>query len=451
IDPGDNGEKLPDLTCLCLGSEYVPIETVRKCRMHLNHNGRIINAYGPTEASVETTIYYFNGRSEEELSLIGKPRRNTRVYILDEDGQPCPLGVKGDICISGVGLARGYLNRPQLTTEKFILNPHSGIPGDRLYKTGDQGCRLPDGNIRFFGRLDDQVQVRGHRIELSEIQQVLKKHEGITDAVVLPRMNRNDETEICAYYVNDLRRQPAIWPSIGEYPMYDEYVYFSMTNDEVRNDAYKAAIHQKVPDKVVVEFGTGKDAILARFCVEAGARIVYAVEISENSYKQAQQTVKQLGLQDKIILIHGDAADVNLPEKADVCLSELIGTIGGSEGTAAILKNSARFLKEGGAVIPQKCVTKIAAVQLPTGIRQSPSFSRMSARYVEKLYQYSGHPFDFRVCIDNFPISSVISTDGIFEDLNFSGEIQTQGLENVEIQIVKAGMMDGFILWLNLY
>jgi amino acid adenylation domain-containing protein len=451
IDPGDSEEKLPDLTNLCLGSEYVPIEIVRKCRKHLNHNGKIINAYGPAEASVETTTYYFDGRSEEESSLIGKPRRNIRVYILDEHGQCCPLGVKGEICISGVGLARGYLNRPQLTAEKFILNSHSDIPGDHLYKTGDQGCWLPDGNLRFFGRLDNQIQIRGHRVELSEIQQVIKKHEGITDAIVLPRTNPKDETEIYAYYVDDTRRRPVVWPSIGEYPLYDEYVYYAMTGDEVRNDAYKAAIRQKVVDKVVVEIGTGKDVILAQFCVEAGAKIVYAIEISENSYKQAQQTVNQLGLQDKIILIQGDAADVDIPEKADVCLSEVIGTIGGSEGTAAILKNARRFLKDGGEMIPDRCITKIAAVQLPTGINQSPSFSQISAGYVEKLYNYFGFPFDFRVCIDNFPVSSVISTDGVFEVLDFSGEIQTQGQENIEIQIVKDGRMDGFILWLNLF
>jgi amino acid adenylation domain-containing protein len=451
IDPDESKEMLPDLTCLSIGSEYVPIELVRKCRKCLNRSGRIINGYGPAETSVETTIYYFDGTSDSEISLIGKPRRNTRVYILDEAGNCCPIGVRGEICISGVGLARGYINKPGLTAQKFVMNPHSGIPGDRIYKTGDQGCWLQDGNIRFFGRIDDQIKVRGYRVELSEIEQVLKGHEGIKDAAAVTGVNNEGETEICAYYVDDTRKKPVVWPSVGEYPLYDDYVYYAMTNDEARNAGYKEAIRQKVEDKVVVEIGTGKDVILARFCVEAGARKIYAIELSGDSFKKARQTVEKLGLQDKIILIHGDAAKVEIPGKGDVCLSEVIGTIGGSEGAAAILKSARRFLKEDGVMIPDKCITKIAAVQLPPGLHETPAFSRMSARYVDVLYQYSGYPFNFRICVDNFPKSSVISGPGVFEDLDFSGQIETGGKTNVELVIVKDGRMDGFLLWLNLH
>jgi amino acid adenylation domain-containing protein/non-ribosomal peptide synthase protein (TIGR01720 family) len=196
---------LPDLTNLCLGSEYVPIELVRKCRKYLNRGGKIINAYGPAEASVETTFYYFDGTSDSEISLIGKPRSNTRVYIRDQAGNCCPIGVKGEISISGTGLARGYLNHPELTAEKFISNrsykSYGSYISERLYKTGDQGCWQPDGNIRFFGRMDNQIQVRGYRVELSGIQQVLKSHDRVKDAVVLARENKRGETQICAYYI----------------------------------------------------------------------------------------------------------------------------------------------------------------------------------------------------------------------------------------------------------
>jgi len=215
--PDDREEKLPHLTCLSLGSEYVPIELVRKCRQHLNHSGRIINAYGPAEASVETTTYHCDGTLDSEQSLIGKPRRNIKVFILDGNGLLCPIGVRGEICISGVGLARGYLNRPELTAEKFCIwqiggsfrENHHLTPRKRflyrsskIYHTGDLGCWLPDGNIRFFGRIDDQIKIRGYRVELQEIEFVLKSHKGIKDAVVITRESNTGEIEIYAYYIS---------------------------------------------------------------------------------------------------------------------------------------------------------------------------------------------------------------------------------------------------------
>ena len=214
IDPNDREEKLPDLTCLSLGSEYVPIELVKKCRKHLNRSGRIINAYGPAEASVETTTYHCDGTSDSEQSLIGKPRRNIQVYILDETGHCCPIGVRGEICISGVGLARGYLNQPELTAEKFIkYRSYRSYKTYIFYKTGDRGCWLPDGNIRFCGRIDDQIKIRGYRVELQEIENVIKNHKEIKDAVVLTRENSTGEIELCAYYVP----KPGAKPAVREY------------------------------------------------------------------------------------------------------------------------------------------------------------------------------------------------------------------------------------------
>ncbi|MCU0286176.1 MAG: amino acid adenylation domain-containing protein, partial [Acidobacteria bacterium] len=242
FDANDNEEKLPALTCLSLGSENVPIDLVKKCRKHLNHQGKIINAYGPAEASVETTTYHCNGLSDDEESLIGKPRRNIRVYILDDLGHLCPVGVRGEICISGVGLARGYLNRPELTAERFrplmplitqmtlMKNKNSALRADlnaygdeenfhhssfiihhsNLYCTGDRGEWLPDGNIRFLGRIDDQIKIRGYRVELQEIENVLKSHHAIKNTVVLTRENAVGENEICAYYVSKTGHEPGL-------------------------------------------------------------------------------------------------------------------------------------------------------------------------------------------------------------------------------------------------
>lgn len=199
----ENIEQLPDLTCLSLGGEYVPANLVRKCRKYLNHNGRIINGYGPAEASVETCTYHFDGRSEGENSLIGKPRGGLRVYILDPHGACCPLAVPGEICVSGIGIARGYLNKPGLTNEKFVENTHSGIPFDILYKTGDRGRWLTDSNIEFLGRVDNQVKIRGNRVELEEIENQLLHHDAVVEAVVIPKENESGYKYLNAYIVSN--------------------------------------------------------------------------------------------------------------------------------------------------------------------------------------------------------------------------------------------------------
>ncbi|WP_242862918.1 AMP-binding protein, partial [Clostridium botulinum] len=125
----------------------------------------IINNYGPTEATVLTTSYHV--KSKVNNIPIGKPMYNQRVYILNNK-KVAPIGVSGELCISGDGLARGYLNNPELTSEKFVDNPFE--PGERMYRTGDLAKWLPDGNIEFLGRIDNQVKIRGFRIELEEIE-----------------------------------------------------------------------------------------------------------------------------------------------------------------------------------------------------------------------------------------------------------------------------------------
>src|SRR3972149_8714609 len=116
---------------------------------------------------------------------IGRPISNTQVYLLDSLLQPVPVGVLGELHIGGDGLARGYLNRPELTADKFIPNPFSEGPGERLYKTGDLARYLPDGDIEFLGRIEHQVKVRGFRIELGEVETGVLSHPAVGEAVVL--------------------------------------------------------------------------------------------------------------------------------------------------------------------------------------------------------------------------------------------------------------------------
>ncbi len=155
------------------------------------------NMYGPTEGTVACLAHWVTENSQN--IPIGKPVQNVAVYILDENDRICPVGVPGQIHISGVGLAKGYLNQEVLTNEKFVFLPH--ITESRLYKTGDLGRWLPDGNVEFNGRLDDQVKIRGYRIELGEISNVLTEHPYIESAESIIVENEKGEKEIASYIV----------------------------------------------------------------------------------------------------------------------------------------------------------------------------------------------------------------------------------------------------------
>ena len=155
----------------------------------------IYNEYGPTEATVGCIVSRVEAHAD--TVPIGRPIANTRVYILDEDGKPVPLGVRGEICIAGDGLARGYLNRPDVTAARFITEPFAGEP--RLYRTGDIGRWLPDGQIQCFGRLDDQVKIRGYRVELGEIEAALVEHEEVSAASVVPREDAHGARKLIAF------------------------------------------------------------------------------------------------------------------------------------------------------------------------------------------------------------------------------------------------------------
>ncbi|KAF9344336.1 hypothetical protein BGX34_005771, partial [Mortierella sp. NVP85] len=148
-------------------------------------NGKIINEYGPTETAVATTIWKCPRGFQDDIVPIGRPIPNKTIYILDRNQQPVPMGVIGELYIGGVGVARGYLNQPDLTSNVFLRDPFSGEEGARMYKTGDLGRYLPDGNISFLGRNDHQVKIRGFRIELGEIEARLVDHPMVDKATVI--------------------------------------------------------------------------------------------------------------------------------------------------------------------------------------------------------------------------------------------------------------------------
>jgi tyrocidine synthetase-3 len=171
-----------------------------KLRFYRPTPWKVVNAYGPTEYTVYTTAFTVD-RFYDNIP-IGKPVWNTRVFVLDRHDRPCPIGVTGELCVSGMGIARGYLNRPELTAERFVDHPLE--PGTRMYRIGDLARWLPDGTLECLGRIDTQVKVRGYRIELGEIEQTLLATPGISGATVVDVVDDAGTTELAAYYVGDV-------------------------------------------------------------------------------------------------------------------------------------------------------------------------------------------------------------------------------------------------------
>ena len=192
---------LEDVKYLLAGGDVLNKNHVARV-LETHKSMTVINGYGPTESTTFASLYFMTQQSAINASVpIGKPLDNTGLYILDKNQKLVPIGIAGELCISGDGLARGYLNQPELTAEQFIKNPFSDDPQSRLYKTGDLARYLPDGNIEFLGRLDDQVKIRGFRIELGEIESVLNTQEGVNTSVVLAKEVSDGNKQLVAYIV----------------------------------------------------------------------------------------------------------------------------------------------------------------------------------------------------------------------------------------------------------
>jgi amino acid adenylation domain-containing protein len=202
-------EKCQHLKHVTTGGEPLSIELMERFLNRLNLENVLLNCYGPTEVSIDATVWVCPRHTDQPTAFIGRPIDNAQIYILDENLQPVGIGQAGEMYIGGAGLARGYLNRPELTNQKFIPNPFSSEPGSRIYKTGDLARYLPDGNIEFLGRIDDQVKIRGFRVELGEIEAMLAQHSALQQTLVVVREDVPGNKQLVAYVVAKPEQAPS--------------------------------------------------------------------------------------------------------------------------------------------------------------------------------------------------------------------------------------------------
>ncbi|HEU4558931.1 MAG TPA: alpha/beta fold hydrolase, partial [Longimicrobium sp.] len=183
---------------LCCGGEALPVDLAARARALTG--AQVVNLYGPTEVCIQSVVHVFAGEPGATVP-IGRPVDNVRAHVLDQSGIPVPPGIPDELCLGGVQLARGYLGRPGLTAERFVPDPFATAPGARLYRTGDRVWWLADGALEFLGRMDQQVKVRGIRVEPGEVEAALTSHPGVADGVVHARADAGGDMQLVAYLV----------------------------------------------------------------------------------------------------------------------------------------------------------------------------------------------------------------------------------------------------------
>lgn len=264
---GESGERVPEqLRMAIIGGERARVELVRE--WWEKSEAELVHVYGVTEATVTTTMARVAaGELAGELP-IGRPINHSRVYVLDDQMDLVPAGVKGELHIGGEVVGRGYWNRPDQTAERFVPDTVSGESGKRLYRTGDVARYVgAEGDLEYVGRIDEQVKVRGYRVEPGEVEAVLSSHQKVREAVVIIRQDREEQDNLVAYVVPNVKVKEGkrvtkveaqeqyqdieLWPLHGEYPIYDELLYDAMGHAKLISEELRNFLQQQLPDYMV--------------------------------------------------------------------------------------------------------------------------------------------------------------------------------------------------------
>jgi len=443
------------LRCVVLSGEAVDTGALQRWfARHGDGEPRIVNTYAITETAGQLTFAAVESAGCDAGSAgVGRPLAHAELAIVDEKCLPVTTGQAGELWVGGPSVARGYIGLAEQTDERFVTRTLDGCRATRWYRTGDRACLTAHGALEFLGRTDDQVKLRGYRIEPGGIAAVLREHPAIDDAAVALRADHGGESRLVGYVVphgvprSSMSTRLEFWPSVGPYQLYDDFLYDLMSSEAERLVSYREAFDRSVRDRIVLDIGTGEHALLARMCIEAGARKVYAVEILEDACRKARALVYEQGLADRIQVIQGDIASLDLPEQIDVCTQGIIGNIGSADGIVPIWNSARRHFAPGCVPVPARCQTLIAAVELPADLIANPAFSPVASRYAEQVFDRYARRFDIRLCVSDLPEEAIISDTHVFEDLDFTAELAAASHGSARLTIGRAGRLDGYLVW----
>ncbi|MCP3099325.1 amino acid adenylation domain-containing protein, partial [Myxococcus sp. K15C18031901] len=368
-------EALGHLRRVMCSGEALPAEWVHRAHARLPAITELHNLYGPTEAAVDVTHWHCVRGGTGPVVPIGRPVANTRIYILDGLGNPTPVGVPGELFIAGVQVGRGYWNRPELTAERFVLDPHSGGDGARMYRTGDVARWRADGTLEYLGRADFQVKVRGFRIEPGEIEAALTAQPSVREAVVLARPDATGDVRLAAYVVlgeptpAGAADQSADWKAIYDVTYTQQARNADPTFDIAGwNDSYsggplpEAQMREWVETTVaqilalrprrVLELGCGTGLLLYRLAphCEAYWGVDFARPALERIERQRQHMGDALA---SVKLLHRGVEDLSDLEPGSfdtVVLNSVIQCFSSVDYLLQVLLGAARVLKAGGRI-----------------------------------------------------------------------------------------------------
>ncbi|WP_306352337.1 amino acid adenylation domain-containing protein [Flavobacterium sp. '19STA2R22 D10 B1'] len=296
-----NESKLAHLEKLILTGERLTPNYVNKF-FDLNPSIEIINTYGQSECSDVTAYFRIQEKIAQSKVLIGKPVQNTDIYICNEEGELCQIDEIGELCISGIQVCRGYLNQPELTAQTFITNPFKA--NTTLYKTGDLGKYLIDGNIEILGRIDNQVKIRGYRIDLGEIENAILHHKEIENTVVLAvKKEDSEENTIFAYFKSKNKQKANSLREFLAHYLTDYMIPTIFIQVEEFKLTSNGKIDKKVlPDPFVNQLESGIDYIAPQDDIEK-----QVVEIWKKTLQQ-----ESIGMADDFIALGGHSLKMNL-------------------------------------------------------------------------------------------------------------------------------------------
>jgi amino acid adenylation domain-containing protein len=354
----------PSLRLIFCSGETLPYELARSFME--NTDAKLHNLYGPTEASIDVTYWDCTQETQKHIVPIGRPIANTQIYILDSRREPVPIGVTGELYIGGIGVGLGYLNNPELTAAKFIPNPF--IPSQVLYRTGDLARFWENGEIEFLGRIDDQVKVRGVRIELAEIEQALLEYPGVQSATLALQ-----EDQLTAYLVLSHTRSQEVerirgWQTVFEStynatqtgsPLMDttgwnsSYTSLAIPQEEMEewiDDKIQRIL--KLNPKKILEIGCGTGMLLFRLAEQTDLYI--GTDISQKALSLITSALPSTSIDPTAVRLFSCSAHDFSPFKEEtfdlVILNSVVQYFPSIEYFLEVLNKAIAVLTPGGAV-----------------------------------------------------------------------------------------------------